>query len=109
MARMFVRDADLYILDEPTASLDPQAESDFYNNFLNLITQKTSILITHRFSTTRMANMIAVIKDGRIQEFGFHEVLMKLMVYILNCIKYELSNTMNNCKSNPPAVAMINT
>jgi ABC-type multidrug transport system fused ATPase/permease subunit len=78
LARMLVRDADLLILDEPTAALDAQAEYDIYNHFVDLVSQKTSILISHRFGTVRMANIIAVLQDGGIIEYGSHEKLLAL-------------------------------
>ncbi|MEM8534968.1 MAG: ABC transporter ATP-binding protein [Chloroflexota bacterium] len=75
-ARMFTRDADLLILDEPTAALDAESEYDTYHHFTELVENRTSVLISHRFSTVRMADMIAVIEHGRITEYGSHEVLM---------------------------------
>jgi len=75
-ARMFVREADLLILDEPTAALDAQAEYELYNHFADLMSERTSFLISHRFSTVRMADAIAVLSDGRIIEYGTHDVLI---------------------------------
>jgi ATP-binding cassette subfamily B protein len=77
LARLFMRDADFLILDEPTAALDSQAEFEVYNQFRELIQGKTSLLISHRFSTVRMADVIAVLDEGRIVEYGPHEELMK--------------------------------
>lgn len=77
LARLFMRDADFLILDEPTAALDSQAEFEVYNQFRELIQGKTSLLIFHRFSTVRMADVIAVLDEGRIVEYGPHEELMK--------------------------------
>jgi len=76
LARMFMRPADLLILDEPTAALDVQSEHDVYSRFVELIAGKTSILISHRFSTVRMANKIAVLSDGIIVETGSHDELL---------------------------------
>jgi ATP-binding cassette, subfamily B, bacterial len=76
-ARMFAREADLLILDEPTAALDAQAEYETYSHFKQLMTDRTSLLISHRFSTVRMADAIAVLEAGRIVEYGSHEVLMR--------------------------------
>ncbi len=76
LARLFVRDADFLILDEPTAALDAQAESEIYNQFMTLIKGKTCMLISHRFSSIRMADVIAVLDNGRIIEYGNHEELM---------------------------------
>jgi ATP-binding cassette subfamily B protein len=78
LARMFMRDADLLILDEPTAALDAQAEYDIYNRFVELVGQRTCLLITHRFSTVRMADIVAVIEDGKITEYGDHHSLLSL-------------------------------
>jgi len=78
LARLFVRDADFLILDEPTSALDAQAEHDVYNRFVELVKGRTSLLISHRFSTVRMADLIAVLDGGRITEFGSHHELMNL-------------------------------
>ncbi|MGA7732926.1 MAG: ABC transporter ATP-binding protein [Chloroflexia bacterium] len=78
LARMFMREADLLILDEPTASLDVQAEHDLYSRFVELMAGRTSLLITHRFSSVRMANMVAVLEDGHITECGAHHELISL-------------------------------
>jgi len=79
IARMFVRDADLLILDEPTASLDAQAEYEIYSRFIELVEGRTSLLISHRFSTVRMADVIAVLANGRIIELGTHNELIANM------------------------------
>lgn len=76
LARMFMREANLLILDEPTASLDAQAEYDLYTQFRELMRGRTSILITHRFSTVRMADTIAVIENGQITANGTHDELI---------------------------------
>ncbi len=76
LARMFMREADLLILDEPTSSLDAIAEHDLYTQFRTLIKNRTSLLITHRFSTVSMADSIAVIEDGHITEYGTHAQLL---------------------------------
>jgi ATP-binding cassette subfamily B protein len=78
LARMFMRNANFLILDEPTAALDAQAEYDIYNRFVELVAGKTSLLISHRFSTVRMANWIAVLEDGKVREYGSHNQLMAL-------------------------------
>ncbi len=77
LARMLVRDAEFLILDEPTAALDPQAEYEIYNSFVNLVSKRTSLLISHRFSTVRMADQVAVLENGKIAECGKHEELIK--------------------------------
>ncbi|MBW4666738.1 MAG: ABC transporter ATP-binding protein/permease [Cyanomargarita calcarea GSE-NOS-MK-12-04C] len=75
-ARMLTRSADLLILDEPTAALDAQAEYETYSHFAELMSGRTSFLISHRFSTVRMADAIAVLQDGRIIEYGVHDALI---------------------------------
>jgi len=78
LARMFMRNADLLILDEPTAALDAQAEYELHSRFVELVAERTSLLITHRFSTVRMADAIAVLENGQIMEHGSHSELVAL-------------------------------
>lgn len=76
LARTFLRPADLLILDEPTAALDAQAEYELYQQFRQLMHGRTCLLITHRFSTVRMADNIAVLGNGHITEYGTHTELL---------------------------------
>ncbi|HLW00309.1 MAG TPA: ABC transporter ATP-binding protein [Ktedonobacterales bacterium] len=76
LARMFLRHTDLLVLDEPTAALDAQAEYELYQQFYQLMRDRTCLLITHRFSTVRMADHIAVLEHGRITEYGTHAELL---------------------------------
>jgi ATP-binding cassette, subfamily B, bacterial len=76
IARLFMRQADLLILDEPTAALDAQAEHEIYSHFAGLVSGRTSLIISHRFSTVRMADLIAVLEDGQITECGSHQELL---------------------------------
>jgi ATP-binding cassette subfamily B protein len=77
LARAFFREAPLQILDEPTAALDAQAEYDVYQRFRELSRGRTTILISHRFSTVRMADRILVLEDGRLVEEGPHDALVR--------------------------------
>ncbi|OAB75775.1 ABC transporter ATP-binding protein [Cochleicola gelatinilyticus] len=77
LARAYMKDADIMILDEPTSALDAQAEYDVFERFIGLTDQKTSIIISHRFSTVRMADRILVLEHGKVLELGTHEQLME--------------------------------
>ena len=77
LARAFMRDAEILVLDEPTASLDAQTEYEIFRHFQELTDGKMAILISHRFSTVRMADRIVVIENGRIAEMGSHEELLR--------------------------------
>jgi len=76
LARAYIRNAQLLILDEPTASLDAEAERDVFEMFSRLTRNKTAVLISHRFSTVRMADQILVVEDGHVIEQGAHEDLL---------------------------------
>jgi ATP-binding cassette subfamily B protein len=76
LARAFMRDADLLILDEPTSSLDVRSEYEVFRTFAELMEAKMAVLISHRFSTVRMASRIVVIEGGSVQEHGGHEELI---------------------------------
>jgi ATP-binding cassette subfamily B protein len=78
ISRAFMRDAELLILDEPTAALDANQEYQIFQRFRALTADKMAVLISHRFSTVRMADRIAVISDGTISELGSHEELMQI-------------------------------
>jgi ATP-binding cassette subfamily B protein len=77
LSRAFMRAADLVILDEPTAGLDVRAEAEIYERFRTLLGGRCGLLISHRFSTVRMADRILVLDEGRIVEDGTHETLME--------------------------------
>jgi len=78
LARAFMRDAPILILDEPTSSLDAQAEYDVFAKFRVLTKGKTAIFISHRFSTVRLADRILVLENGQIIENGPHQELVAL-------------------------------
>jgi ATP-binding cassette subfamily B protein len=78
IARAYMRDADLIILDEPTAALDAKAEAEVFSRFKSLAAGKTAVIISHRFSTVRMADRILVLENGAILESGSHAELVAL-------------------------------
>lgn len=78
LGRAYMRDAQVLILDEPTASLDARAEYEVFQRFADLTRDRTAVLISHRFSTVRMADHILVLAAGAIHEQGSHEALLAL-------------------------------
>lgn len=78
LARVLYKDAPVLILDEPTAALDPIAESEIYERYNEMTKNKTSIFISHRLASTRFCDRIILLDDGKIIEEGSHEELMKL-------------------------------
>ena len=77
LARAYLREAQVLILDEPTASLDAKSEHEVFERFAELTRGKMAMLISHRFSTVRMADRIFVLQGGRIAEEGPHDQLMQ--------------------------------
>jgi ATP-binding cassette subfamily B protein len=77
LARAYLRDAQLLILDEPTAALDARSEHEVFQRFAELTKGKMALLISHRFSTVKMADRILVLENGRIAEQGHHDELLK--------------------------------
>ncbi|RBL93299.1 ABC transporter ATP-binding protein [Chitinophaga flava] len=77
LARAYMKDAQLLILDEPTSALDARAEYNVFLRFADLTKDKTAVLISHRFSTVRMANRILVLEKGQLAEIGSHEELLE--------------------------------
>ncbi len=78
MARAFFRNADLVILDEPASALDVNTEARIFENFKGLIENRSALIISHRFSTVKLADKILLLHDGKIAEQGSHDELMKL-------------------------------
>jgi ATP-binding cassette, subfamily B, bacterial len=76
LARAYIRDAQVLILDEPTASLDARAEYDVFLRFSHLVREKMAVIISHRFSTVRMADRIVVVQQGSVIEEGTHDQLV---------------------------------
>lgn len=77
LARAFMRDVQIIVLDEPTSSMDARAEYEVFQNFRQLVSGRTALLISHRFSTVRMADRIYVLKHGSIIEGGTHNELVR--------------------------------
>jgi ATP-binding cassette subfamily B protein len=78
LSRSFIRDGQILVLDEPTASLDAEHEYEVFQRFRDLTHGKIVLLISHRFSTVRMADRIAVLESGKLTELGPHQELMAL-------------------------------
>jgi ATP-binding cassette subfamily B protein len=78
LARALYKDAPFLILDEPTAALDPIAESDMYQKYNEMTLGKSSVYISHRLASTRFCDRILMLADGGIAEEGTHEELLKL-------------------------------
>lgn len=86
LARLFIRSSGLYILDEPTSSLDIQTEQIVMNHLLNFMKDKIGLIATHRMEVSRQCSRILVMEHGRIVEDGTHEQLMdrKGLYYQMN-------------------------
>jgi ATP-binding cassette subfamily B protein len=98
LARAFVRDCQILVLDEPTAALDVPTEYAMYTRFRELTCDRTTLLISHRFSTVRMADRILYLADGRIQEAGSHTELLAqngayAQLYRMQAAHYHEQNT----------------
>ena len=78
IARAIYKNAPIMILDEPTSALDPRAEYEIYQRFSELAAGKTAVFISHRMSSSRFCDHIAVFQNGEITEYGTHEELMEI-------------------------------
>ena len=78
LARAFLRQAQLIILDEPTSWMDARAEYEVFKSFREMFLDRMVLLISHRFSTVRLADYIFVMEDGRILESGTHDELVRM-------------------------------
>ena len=92
IARAYLRDAQLLILDEPTAALDARSEHEVFQRFSELTEGKMSLLISHRFSTVKMSNRILVLKDGEIAEQGQHDQLLKMGGHYAGMFELQAAN-----------------
>ncbi len=77
IARAYMKDAEVLVLDEPTSALDARAETEAFDRFIKLTEGKTAVIISHRFSTVRIADRIMVLKNGTVLEIGTHQELME--------------------------------
>ncbi len=92
LARAFLRDSGVIVLDEPTSAMDPKAEYEVFRQFRELIKDQAAILITHRLSTVKMADRIYVMKEGRIIESGSHEELVDCQGLYANLFETQARN-----------------
>lgn len=77
IARGFYRESNVIVLDEPTAAIDPIEEGNVYRKFIEISKGKTAIIITHRLGSTKIANKIVVMQQGKIIQTGNHNTLMQ--------------------------------
>lgn len=76
LARADFRNAEVIMFDEPTAALDPVSEIKFYDDVLNLVDNKTFVIVSHRMAVTKYCNKIYVMENGKIAEYGSHDQLL---------------------------------
>ncbi|MEO0770939.1 MAG: ABC transporter ATP-binding protein [Cyanobacteria bacterium J06649_4] len=92
LARVFLRDSQIIVLDEPTSAMDPKAEEQVFNQFRELTQSQTAILVTHRLSTVTMADRIYVMSHGEIVEQGTHQELMAIKGTYANLFETQAKN-----------------
>lgn len=92
LARAFLRNSQVIVLDEPTSSMDPKAEYEVFKRFKELIQDQAAILITHRLSTVKMADCIYVMDQGKIVEQGSHQALMSQQDLYANLFETQARN-----------------
>jgi ATP-binding cassette subfamily B protein len=92
LARAYLRDAQVLILDEPTAALDARSEFEVFQRFAELTAGKTALFISHRFSTVRMADRIILLQNGRIAEDGDHDQLFRLGGHYAEMFELQAAN-----------------
>ncbi len=95
LARAFYRQAKILILDESTAAIDAKAEYNIFNNIFEHYKGKTTIIVSHRFSTVRRADRIIVLDHGKIVETGSHTQLLKKKASIKRCLRSKPKATAN--------------
>ncbi|WP_066497332.1 ABC transporter ATP-binding protein [Abyssisolibacter fermentans] len=100
LSRAFIRNSDVYILDEPSSALDPLSEKDIFDKFFELCENKIGIFTSHRFSTVRFANKILVFNKGKLIEQGTHEELIEINGYYSKLYNIQATPFENNIKKN---------
>ena len=96
IARALYKDAPIYVLDEPTAALDPRMENEIYMKFRDITEEKTTFYITHRLASTHFCDRIIVLKDGEIEEIGSHSELMRSGGYYAELYNMQAQYYMEN-------------
>lgn len=114
IARAFMRNADVYILDEPSSYLDPHSEKEVFNKFEQLTHQKIGVFISHRLSSAKTADNIILLEEGRIIEAGSHDSLMRLNgtyaeMFDIQASSYLSSDDEETMEENAVSSSLVNT